>query len=372
MKFIKVIIAFLIITLAPVALLAQELSGKLRMNQVQIIGSHNSYKQRIDTALFAQLMKRDSTRFKGLDYAHLPISQQLDLGLRQLEIDVYADVNGGKYAKPMGLKLTGASATVYDSNHVMESKGFKVLHVQDLDFRSSCARLMDCLNELQSWSNNHPNHLPIFITFNTKMDTIPLPGFVRPEAFTSEIFDLLDQEFVVGLGKDKIFAPDNLRGKFDDLPTAIQQKGWPTINKSKGKFVLILDEGLARRKTYLEGHPGLKNRMMFTTNAAPTESDAAIMVLNSSIENFNKIQEMVKLGFIVRTRADADTWTARKNDYTSFEKAKASGAQIISTDYYIKSQTFSSAYEVHFEGNTYQRINPLISTIPAGKKSLHR
>ena len=368
MRFIKVIIAILIITQAPVALSAQELSGNIRMNQVQIIGSHNSYKQRIDTALFAQLMKRDSTRFKGLDYAHLPISQQLDLGLRQLEIDVYADVNGGRYSKPMGLKLTGPSATAYDTIHAMDSKGFKVLHVQDLDFRSSCARLMDCLSELKSWSNNHPNHLPIFITFNTKMDTIPLPGFVRPEPFTAEVFDLLDQEFIVGLGKDKIFAPDNLRGKFDDLPTAIQQKGWPTIDESKGKFVLILDEGLARRNTYLNGHPALKNRVMFTTNAAPTEPDAAVMILNSSINDFSKIQEMVKMGFIVRTRADSDTWTARKNDYTSFEKAKASGAQIISTDYYVPSQTFKSDYQIHFDGNSFQRINPMKAQIPEGKK----
>jgi len=131
---------------------------------------------------------------------------------------------------------------------------------------------------------------------------------------------------------------------------------------------LILDEGLARRNTYLNGHPALKNRVMFTTNAAPSEPDAAVMVLNSSINDFSKIQEMVKLGFIVRTRADSDTWTARKNDYTSFEKAKASGAQIISTDYYVPSQTFKSDYQVHFDGNGFQRINPMKAQIPEGKK----
>jgi len=36
---------------------------------------------------------------------------------------------------------------------------------------------------------------------------------------------------------------------------------------------------------------------------------------------------------MVRARADAETKESRTDDYTKFEKAKESGAQVISTDY---------------------------------------
>jgi hypothetical protein len=59
---------------------------------------------------------------------------------------------------------------------------------------------------------------------------------------------------------------------------------------------------------------------------------------------------------MVRTRADSDTKQARANDYRQFEKAKASGAQVISTDYYYPSQLFESTYQVSFENGKFERI----------------
>jgi len=41
----------------------------------------------------------------------------------------------------------------------------------------------------------------------------------------------------------------------------------------------------------------------------------------------------VKAGFVVRTRADADTVEARSNDTTRRDAALQSGAQYVSTDY---------------------------------------
>jgi hypothetical protein len=67
---------------------------------------------------------------------------------------------------------------------------------------------------------------------------------------------------------------------------------------------------------------------------------------------------MVKKGYMVRTRADSDTREARANDKSSFVAACASGAQIITTDYYYKSKFFTSDYVVSFENNTYIRKNP--------------
>ena len=72
-----------------------------------------------------------------------------------------------------------------------------------------------------------------------------------------------------------------------------------------------------------------------------------------------QIPELVKKGYIVRTRADADTKQARKNNRSGFEAACTSGAQIITTDYYKKSTHFKSDYAISFADGKYFRANPL-------------
>ncbi|MEP6805656.1 MAG: Ca2+-dependent phosphoinositide-specific phospholipase C, partial [Flavobacterium sp.] len=72
-----------------------------------------------------------------------------------------------------------------------------------------------------------------------------------------------------------------------------------------------------------------------------------------------EIADLVKKGYIIRTRADSDTKEARKNDYTHFEAAKKSGAQVITTDYYLPSTLFSSPYQIKYDDGTYVRVNPV-------------
>jgi hypothetical protein len=119
-----------------------------------------------------------------------------------------------------------------------------------------------------------------------------------------------------------------------------------------------LDEQGDKRVSYIKGHPSLKNRIQFA-NAEAGTPEAAIIILNDPKADLHKIQDLVKKGYIVRTRADANTTEARNNDKSQFEAACASGAQIITTDYYKKSAHFPSTYEVKFEGATYFRSNPL-------------
>src|ERR1700744_2048305 len=103
----------------------------LRINQVQVIGSHNSYKQALDTALFTILKTKNPKAAMGLEYSHVSLGEQMDLGLRNLEIDVYADEKGGKYAHPKGLEWeAGHDHPAYDPAGEMNQPGFKVFHVQ--------------------------------------------------------------------------------------------------------------------------------------------------------------------------------------------------------------------------------------------------
>lgn len=350
----------LVVLSVTVALGYQKIDNDLPINHFQFIGSHNSYKEYIDPKLVKLIEKMDTSRsLKSLEYHHVGLSEQLNLGLRALEIDIAADEKGGKYARPKGLDWAGKTPTrPYDTEGVMNEAGFKVLHVQDIDFRSNCLTLKKCLTELKEWSNAHPTHEPIFITMNAKDDTIKRAEFTIPEKFTAAVYDQLDNALVEHLGSTKLITPDAIRGQFTTLEEAVLKNGWLKSSEAKGKFIFVLDEGAAKTADYVKNHPALKGRIMFTNSAVGTP-EAAILIMNDAINDGEKIKEYVKKGYFVRTRADADTREARTNDYSRFKAAQASGAQIISTDYYFKSTLFPSDYIVHFEGKTYFRKNPL-------------
>ena len=329
----------------------------LPINKVQIIGSHNSYKQAIDTALFAMFKEKNPDAAMGLEYSHVTLAEQLDLGLRNLEIDVYADEKGGKYAHPKGLEWEAAShPPAYDPDGEMNKPGFKVFHVQDLDFRSNCFTFAGCLRQLKAWSDAHPDHYPIYITMNAKDEEIKAAGFTIPEKFTGDVFSRLDKEILDNLGRNYVLTPDDIRGSYPTLEQAVLAGHWPSMKTARGKFFFILDEGGDHRTSYIAGHPSLKGRVFFTDSPAGTP-EAAFMIINNAKRDQEKIKEMVKKGYMVRTRADSDTREARANDKSGFQAACASGAQIITTDYYYKSKFFPSDYIVSFEDHTYIRKN---------------
>ena len=328
----------------------------LPINQIQLIGSHNSYKIGIDTNLFRYITQKDTHDISSLEYSHIELTQELDLGLRNLELDVYSDTLGGKYAHPLGLKMV-KNQPPFDPQNKMAEAGFKVFHMQDVDFRSHYLLFKDNLTALKNWSNSHPTHEPIFITMNAKDDVSRNPDFTIPEAFTAHTFDLLEDEIKTFMGADKLITPAQIQGTYPSVEDAVLHFNWPKLKNARGKFIFIVDEVDDKRAVFIQNHPSLKGRIMFV-NAEAGTPEAAILIINNPLKDGQKIAEYVEKGYIVRTRADAETKQARKNDYSQFEAAKASGAQIITTDYYQKSTYFPSNYIVIFEGNKYVRRNP--------------
>ncbi len=334
---------------------AQAQDDNLKMNQIQVIGSHNSYRQNIEPDLYNFIQAKDTLRsLKGLQYTHIPITDQLNKGLRNLEIDVFADSKGGKYAHPKGLDLV-KSQNAYDPKGLMNKPGFKVFHMPDIDFRTSCYTFEICLQELKKWSDANPDHVPVFITLEPKDGEANFFG-TKPEDFTPELFDALDKVIRKELGNDKLITPDMVRGKYKTLEEAALNNNWPTLKKAKGRFLFLLDNNGAKKEMYALNHPSLKGRAVFI-NAEPGKPEAAVMFRNNAEDP--EIASLVQKGYIIRTRADSDTKEARKNDYTHFEDAKKSGAQIITTDYYLPSTLFDSPYMIKFDDNSYVRTNPV-------------
>lgn len=327
----------------------------LHINQLQVIGSHNSYKKAIEDKLYS-FLESQSDKMKSLQYDHISITEQLDLGLRNLEIDVYIDTEGGKFANPKGLQFAEPEEA-FDPNKDMLKPGFKVLHMPDIDFRSHYNTLEACLMAIKTWSDANPTHEPVFITLEAKDGDTNRFG-TTPEAFTEASFKNLDDALIAGLGKDKLITPDDVRGTHTSLEEAVLNNNWPTLKASRGKFLFILDDAKAKRALYIKNHPSLKGRVLFA-NAEPGTPEAATLIINNPEDE--TISNLVSKGYIIRTRADAGTKEARANNYSRFEKAKASGAQIITTDYYVPSRFFESDYHISFKDKTYVRPNPVSS-----------
>lgn len=323
-----------------------------KLNSLQVIGSHNSYKNAIEPALYNFIKARDSAnQLSALQYEHIPITEQLNLGLRNLEVDVYADSKGGKYAHPKGLELVTPDQP-YDTAGLMKEPGFKVIHIPDIDFRTSTPTFKQYLQELRAWSDANPGHIPVFITLEPKDGGANRFGTI-PEAFTPELFDELDAVIRSVLGDSKLITPDLVRGKYKTLEAAVLSGNWPSLKDARGHFFFMLDDSGQKRDLYIKDHPSLKGRVIFA-NAKPGTPEAAAMFRNDPEDT--EIPSLVSKGYIIRTRADADTKEARANDYTRFNNALKSGAQIITTDYYKPSRFFNSPYQIKFEDGSYSRI----------------
>ena len=80
----------------------------LRLNHLQVIGSHNSYHLAPREELASALEALAPSLFREIDYTHLPLTEQLEEhGIRQFELDVVADPEGGLYATPGALEVLG-------------------------------------------------------------------------------------------------------------------------------------------------------------------------------------------------------------------------------------------------------------------------
>lgn len=353
MKIIQLVFAVVFLIFSTLPTFGQKL------NESQVIGSHNSYKSAMPLPILEYLKKINPRTAESLEYEHLPLSEQLNLGLRNLELDVFHDPKGGRFANPKGLDMLSDTIN-FDEKGELLQPGLKLFHVQDLDFQSHHLLFRNALLELKNWSEEHPDHHPVFILINAKDSAIPMT--ITPLPFSAAALDSIDLEIRTYLGLDKLITPDQVRGEFENLESAVLAGNWPELNSVRGKFLFVLDENENKIKSYLSKKPDLRDAALFV-NLKEGNPEAGFRIINDPVTNETYIQDLVKKGYMIRTRSDSDTREARNNDYSKFEKAKSSGAQVISTDYYIPSRLFPSTYQVSFENGSFERPNPVLKLV---------
>jgi hypothetical protein len=293
----------------------------LRLNHLQVKGTHNSYH-----------LKPQENTIAPWNYSHLPLDQQFDSqGVRAVELDV-------SYSAALGY--------------------LEVFHLGGgLDEQTTCRIFTDCLSALERWSTAHPAHHPIFIQIEVKD---ALEG-----AELDALLATIESEILSVWNLERIVTPDLVKGQSASLKDALATSGWPTLGKLRGRTLFFFDNGGTLAAQYTRGNQNLDGRLLFVPSS-PQDPYAAVAKLNDPIPDAAAIAEALAAGMIVRTRSDADSVEPSAGDTSRREAALTGGAQIVSTDYPAPVSTYE--YHVEIPGGSPTRCNPV--TAPAACTSL--
>ncbi|KAI9731322.1 MAG: hypothetical protein M1834_005225 [Cirrosporium novae-zelandiae] len=352
----------------PVAVTVRNKTSELRMNQIQIVGTHNSYHREtyLEERPAMEIMLSDPQNYY---YSHASLKDQLSYqSVRNLELDLWPDPEGGLYATPLIRRLAGLDPP---SDPAMNKSGTKILHVSDAEVGTSCHTLVECLTEVKEWSIANPSHVPIpfMVEFkHTDSSMEYLGGVHSPRWTNTTLLDALDEEIRSVFSDEQMITPDDVRHEDMTLEQSILNYGWPTLEEARGKVLFLMDDGSkplgdVRDAYRANGHESLEGRVIFT-QSNPGETDAAFLKRNDPMgNNLATIQKLVTKGYWVRTRADVPIDTVLSGSTIMRDNAFASGAQIVSTDFpgVGMAARYKSDYVVRLPGGAAARCNPINS-----------
>lgn len=333
---------------------------QLRLNQMQNLGTHNSFHPHPAQGKMQEIIAQRFSYFVGQsEYRHPPLTQQLEQhGIRHFELDVFADPEGGRFSQIPLLATVGEP--IERNIPELDRPGFKVLHLAQIDPDSTCWSLRSCLEEIKSWSDKNPLHLPIMIMLEEKsVDFLGVTNYLPSIAWTEADYAALEAEILSVIPREKLIIPDDVQKDHPSLEQAILKEGWPTLADSRGKFIFTQYHG--RR------HESLAGRVQFPDLPAG-DPHAAFIVLEDVIKDYEKIADLVRKGYLVRTRSDIHLDAAKENSRVRLFKAIDSGAHFISTDLAEPNSAINPDFSITLPGGTPALCNPL--TAPASCQSL--
>lgn len=341
-----------------------EVADSLKMNQIQYLSSHNSYRKHTDKKIykfvrnFADILPYNLMEW---EYNHVDIYTQLEkFGVRHLEIDIYGDKEGGRFYNRTGYKFTARDP----ESHIEALKypGLKVMHIPDLDFETHYHTFIEALKAIKSWSDAYPDHLPVYVMIEAKTQTVgdvlSFLDFVAAEPWDEENIASIEKEILQVFSRQQIIAPDDIRRGYPTLREAVLTEGWLTIGEVRGKVMFMFD-GEEISRNYKGNQQSLEGKLIFT-DADPSDPDAAYVRMNNP--TYPDIQSLVEQGFMVRSMVGG-VYENRANDYSKFELAKNKGVHFLSTDYYKPDERAGKVagwtdFTIGLEQHSY-RMNPV-------------
>ena len=281
-------------------------SDGVKINEIAVIGTHNSY-QMIPTPqkyIYEKFMMFISSGKKGtkLNFEMDPYTVQLEYGIRNLEIDIETVDKDGEIS-------------------------FIVTHSPISDNTSSAYDFAKGLSEIALWSDNNPNHLPVYLLIEPKGE---VPSINNMKDFSAEYAKKLDEIIRDSLG-DRLLTPKQTIGKYRSFEEMRTADAWPSLKDAAGKIIVLLHPCDVTDE-YISSDTSLASQAMFPMlRFEDIDKPYASFILDNdpdaATEN-NKITiEEKKL--MVRTRADSYPSFSQER----YEYADKCGSHIITTDY---------------------------------------
>ena len=252
----------------------------LRINHLQMRATVNSYHD-IDHNVDPELM----------GYVHLPLDEQAaEQGIRVFDFDFVPDPNG-LFLDPSVTDLL-------------------------LDNENHCGDWLRCLYQLDDWMDAHPEHPLVVVLVAEAM------LFANPAIMHFQLDDI-ERQAVTALGRERLLTPADVRRGHPDLRTAIQARGWPTVEATRGKAMLVLnDRGLPRTFYLLEGGQDPTDRLLFQIGDPaladhPDAGDEVIFTFEPNLDeedfpwffetdpaDLPRIEELAASGYLVHAISD--------------------------------------------------------------------
>ena len=352
--------------------------GPVRINELQVIGTHNSYKREIserEQAAYEAAIDKPGDYDQFLAYSHAPIAQQFDgQRVRGLELDLFPDPQGGLYDEPLVRQAVGAGPL---TDPAWQLPGIKVFHIADLDYKTTCVRFVSCLAQVREWSAANRGHVPLLILLELKQSderAVQAGGVVAPP-WDATALDALDAEIRSVFGEQQLITPDDIRRRGLTLEQSVLRYGWPALKRSRGKVTFLLDNDPGPiRDAYIAGRPNLERRVLFTNSRAGFQDAAFIKRNEPGGANTAQIQELVRAGYLVRTRSDVPLSTVLSGDTTQPAAALESGAQIVSTDFPVPGMAarYDSDFVAQLPYGAVARCNPVNARAHCRDRRLER
>lgn len=291
---------------------AHALDDTLRLNHLQMEGTHNSYH------------RAPPDPIPDWDYDNAPLDEQLgSQGVRAFEIDIYWDADRLRW---------------------------QVLHIPVVDEETTCDLFLECLSVIRAWSDANPGHHPIFVQIEPK-------GAAFPDGVEGDSrIDQLDAEIRQIFGDELLILPDDVQGSAATLREQVTTEGWPTLGEVRGKTLFFLNCGRDDCVRYANEGAGLAGRVIFA-DAREDDSWASVRVINGGGAN---ARTAVEAGYIVRSRAVSVPSALELTGpelQAELDGVLASGAHIISTDVPVPRPDV--ALHVEMPGGSPSRCNPV-------------
>jgi len=313
--------------------IAVALENNIRLNEVQFLGTHNSYKAYNRFA--DQLMRRligplGFSDGRVWSYGYEPLSAQLENGIRSFELDV-----------------------------MREKKGFRCAHIPLVDYASVCPDFNLALKEIALWSDAHPGHLPITLLIEAKPTIFSGGMLLHPFNLDDVLF--LDELVAAALG-DRLYTPKDMLRAHDDFKQMRAADDYPALSELLGKILVIYHYDWNTTEAYAAVDPATRALSMFPSmgqwvlywqDMDPNQAYVCFIIDNWS-ESPDMRQNVEVSNMLVRTRVDVFPW--RDDEWEA--QALRTGAFIMTTDWPPRGNPGEDPHVASFEDGATVRLKP--------------